>query len=595
MAGLMKANSGRGRQYGLMLILAFGLAILGVMAIHKLRERRILNLLVKEKDSELFSLQLLLKKEREEKKEAERKTEEMREKLFSLETENRELDSKILEMQSTISSLQDEQRTIGSTLEEKESEIKTLRAKEVETDKENARVVALTETLRQKEKQIQDLKNRLENPNQVLPVSTDDPSKQAVTFSETDAWSEEHEASRVKQESGDERTKGAGESLNESATYQDQGDTSRSGEGRGEEGRGLSDMNEITGGHSQNSADDFQGQKVSDTNEMTKEYSQNNTNEVQGQKISDPNEMTGEYSGDSTDEVQGEKVKDLQDSGMQEDKTNANKTETMANQGDKLRTQDESIDNETTEGKANGIGDVAEVENVGSQGDTSQQLVMNATGETKLEMADNSQDGAGDGVGAKHGNRYKELRDAELQKLDTRGNNQDADLKVKDESGQESENTEADGNHRQGESMEVKNEDGVRLDGGEGNNSGNDVEKAVVFADESGKGENNDVNQQIEKVQEGEHENFEKPNGTAADADKQKSDEIQQQSGENDSAVQQKTETQHGDKADQNSEEAEAFEVAEKIQDAETDHFRASRDEVEEDNESEEETDELEF
>ncbi|KAG5545414.1 hypothetical protein RHGRI_017781 [Rhododendron griersonianum] len=585
MAGLMKAHSGRGRQYGLMLILAFGAAILGVMAIHKLRERRILNLLVKEKDSELFSLQLLLKKEREEKKEAERKTEEMREKLFSLETENRELDSKILEMQSTISSLQDEQRTIGSTLEEKQNEIKTLRAKEVETDRENARVVALTETLRQKEDEIQDLKNRLENSNQVLPVSTDDPSKQAVTFSKTDALSEEHEASVVKQESGDERTRGAGESLNESI----EGDTSRSGEGRGEEGRGLSDTNETTGGHSQNSADDFQGQKFSDTNEITEEHLQNNTDEVQGQKISDPKEMTGEYSEDSTDEVRREKIKDLQDSGLQEDKTNANKTETMANQGDKLRTQDESTDNGTTEGKANGIGDVAEVENVSSQGDTSQQLGTNATGEMKLEMADNSQDGAGDGVGAKHGNRYKELRDAELQKLDTRGNNQDTDLKVKDESGQESENIEVDGNHRQGESMEVKNEDGVRLNGGEGNNTGEDVEKAVVFADESGKGGNNDINQQIEKVQEGEYENFEKP------ADKQKSDEIQQQSGGSDSAVQQKTETRDGDKADHNSEEAEALEVAEKIQDAETDHFRESRDEADEDNESEEETDELEF
>ncbi|KAI8551715.1 hypothetical protein RHMOL_Rhmol06G0208100 [Rhododendron molle] len=592
MAGLMKAHSGRGRQYGLMLILAFGAAILGVMAIHKLRERRILNLLVKEKDSELFSLQLLLKKEREEKKEAERKTEEMREKLFSLETENRELDSKILEMQSTIASLQEEQRTIGSTLEEKQNEIKTLQAKEVETDKENGRVVALTETLRQKEDEIQDLKNRLENSNQVLPVSKDDSSKQAVNFSKTEAWSEEHEASVVKQESGDERTKGAGESLNESTTYQE-GDTSRSGEGRGEEGRGLSDTN---GGHSQNTTDDVQQQKISDTNEITEEYSKDDTDKVQGQKISDPNEMTGEHSENSSDEVQGEKVKDLQDSGMQEDKTNANKTETMANQGDKLRTQDESTDNETTEGKANGIGDVAEVENVGSQGDTSQQLVTNATGETKLEMADNSQDGAGYGVGAKHGNRYKELRDAELQKLDTRRNDQNADLEVKDESVQESENTEADGNHRQGESMEVKNEDGVRLEGGEGNNSGNDVEKAVVFADENGKGGNNDVNQQIEKVQEGEHENFEKPNGTAADADEQKSDVIQQQSGGNDdSAVQQKTETRDGDKADHNSEEAEAMEVAEKIQDAETDHFRESRDEAEEDNESEEETDELEF
>lgn len=53
-------GSGRGRSYGLMLILAFGAAVLGVMVIHKLRDRRIFNLLVKEKDRQLISLQLLL-------------------------------------------------------------------------------------------------------------------------------------------------------------------------------------------------------------------------------------------------------------------------------------------------------------------------------------------------------------------------------------------------------------------------------------------------------------------------------------------------------------------------------------------------------
>lgn len=467
---------------------------------------------------------MLSQKEKDGKKEAERKTEEMRANIYSLQTEKRELDSKILEMHSTISSLQDEQRTIGSALEEKQNEIKTLREKEAEADKENAGVVALMETLKHKEDEIQGMKNRLANSNQVLPVSTDDSSKQAVSFSQTDASSEEHEAS------GDERTKGASESLKESTTSQE-GDTSRSGEGRGEEGRGLSDTSEKTGGHSQN-----------------------NTVEVQGQKISEPNESTGEHSENSTEEVQRERIKDLLDSGMQEDKANAYTTETMANQGDKLRTQDES-----NEGKANGIGDVEEVENVSSQGDTTQQLVKNATGEMKLEMSDNSQDGAGQEVRAKHG-RYKELRDAELEKLDRRGNNQDAEL-VKDISVQESESVKVDGNHQQDESIEVEIEDGVRLDRGEGNNSGKEAEKAVVFADENGKGGNNDIDQQIEKVQKGESENFEKPNGTAADADKQKSDEMQLQSGGDDSEIRQKTEMRDGDKDDQNSEEAQALPV----------------------------------
>jgi hypothetical protein len=53
-------NGNRGRPYGLMLLLAFGAALLGVMVLHKFRERRIFNLLVKEKDRELMSLQLIL-------------------------------------------------------------------------------------------------------------------------------------------------------------------------------------------------------------------------------------------------------------------------------------------------------------------------------------------------------------------------------------------------------------------------------------------------------------------------------------------------------------------------------------------------------
>ena len=55
-----KGNGHRGRPYGLMLLLAFGAALVGVMAVHKLRERRIFNLLVEEKNRQLISFQLLL-------------------------------------------------------------------------------------------------------------------------------------------------------------------------------------------------------------------------------------------------------------------------------------------------------------------------------------------------------------------------------------------------------------------------------------------------------------------------------------------------------------------------------------------------------
>lgn len=50
----------RRKSYGLMLLLAFGAALMGVMVVHKLREKRVYNILLKEKDEELFALQVLL-------------------------------------------------------------------------------------------------------------------------------------------------------------------------------------------------------------------------------------------------------------------------------------------------------------------------------------------------------------------------------------------------------------------------------------------------------------------------------------------------------------------------------------------------------
>ncbi|GFS41063.1 hypothetical protein Acr_00g0072010 [Actinidia rufa] len=104
----------------------------------------------------------------------------MKAKLYSLRIKKTELDNRILELQSTISTLKDEQRTIESALEEKQTEIKSLREKEIETNNENPQVVALTEILKQKEGEIEDLKHRLEYPVKVWSVGTDDPVKHCL-------------------------------------------------------------------------------------------------------------------------------------------------------------------------------------------------------------------------------------------------------------------------------------------------------------------------------------------------------------------------------------------------------------------------------
>ncbi|WCJ30649.1 hypothetical protein M5689_012195 [Euphorbia peplus] len=167
MVGLQKGNSngnrGANKPYGLMLLLAFGAALLGVMMIHKLRERRIFNLLVKEKDHQLISLQLLLQKEREYTKEMKRKAEEMKTKIYSLRNQNMEADRRILEMQSTIRSLKDERKILESALEERQNKIKANRKKITREKEVGPQVTVLMERLKQKEAEIEDLKRRLES------------------------------------------------------------------------------------------------------------------------------------------------------------------------------------------------------------------------------------------------------------------------------------------------------------------------------------------------------------------------------------------------------------------------------------------------
>ncbi|KAK1568606.1 hypothetical protein Q3G72_026572 [Acer saccharum] len=182
--GMMNNNGSRGRSYRLMMLLAFGAALFGVMLLHKLRERRIFTLIVKEKDHQLFSLHFLLQKEQEYSKEMKSKNAEMKAKIYSIRTQKMELDRRLIEMQSTIESLKDEQKAMESALEEKQNEIKMQR-EVTDLGKENSQLTALKESLTQKEAEIEDLKRRLEYPAKVWSASTDDPSNPQVNLTNT--------------------------------------------------------------------------------------------------------------------------------------------------------------------------------------------------------------------------------------------------------------------------------------------------------------------------------------------------------------------------------------------------------------------------
>ncbi|KAL5581915.1 hypothetical protein UlMin_014357 [Ulmus minor] len=169
-------SSSRGRAYGMMLLVAFGAALLGVMILHKLRERRIFNLLIKDKDRQLFSLHLLLQKERDYVKEVKRKNEEMKAKIYSLRTQKMELDRRLIERHSTIDSLKDELKNMEAAIEEKQNEIRTLRLQDQMGTRDGGnndpQAMALLESLKQKEAEIQDLKR---GSAKIWSVSTDDP------------------------------------------------------------------------------------------------------------------------------------------------------------------------------------------------------------------------------------------------------------------------------------------------------------------------------------------------------------------------------------------------------------------------------------
>ncbi|CAL0332908.1 unnamed protein product [Lupinus luteus] len=159
----------RARLYALMLILAFGGALLGTMMLHQNREKSVYNVVVKDKENELLSLQLLLQKERSGNKGIERKNHELKVKIYALSGQNLELDRKVLKMKSTIKSLKDELKVVESELEENQNEIKMLQEQGNNFGKVGLeKVTNLKENLMQKEApKINELK-------QDLGISIDD-------------------------------------------------------------------------------------------------------------------------------------------------------------------------------------------------------------------------------------------------------------------------------------------------------------------------------------------------------------------------------------------------------------------------------------
>ncbi|KAL8196644.1 hypothetical protein R6Q57_012869 [Mikania cordata] len=137
--------------------------VLGVMVVQKVKDRRLFNLVIKEKDRQILSLNLLLQllivqKERQYAKENKRKNQDLNAKLYSLRTQKTDLVNKIMEMRSTIDSMRDEHQALELAIDEKQNEIKL------------------------KESEIRDMRSSLQTPPKIWSGNSIDPSNHEVNL-----------------------------------------------------------------------------------------------------------------------------------------------------------------------------------------------------------------------------------------------------------------------------------------------------------------------------------------------------------------------------------------------------------------------------
>ncbi|AQK46470.1 dentin sialophosphoprotein [Zea mays] len=135
--------------YLLLVLLAVGAAAVSVGILHKMRERRVLAVLVQERDQQLISFQVLLEKEKEINKEMRRKVDELEAKTSALSIERAELKNKLMDSETTTTYLTNTQKELEAALVEKESHINQM--KESAAAANTDQTTTIKELLQQKE------------------------------------------------------------------------------------------------------------------------------------------------------------------------------------------------------------------------------------------------------------------------------------------------------------------------------------------------------------------------------------------------------------------------------------------------------------
>ncbi|KAH0459961.1 hypothetical protein IEQ34_010624 [Dendrobium chrysotoxum] len=157
----MAGSNNRKRPYGLLLLLALGMAVLCAVVLHQLREGRVLSLLIQERDQQLATLQILLQKERENSKEMKRKIDDMKAKTFALRNQKMELTEKLADTRNMAAQLKKMRTELEAALVEKQIQVDKLTDKVEEFILTKLEVANLTSLLKQKEDEVEEMKRSL--------------------------------------------------------------------------------------------------------------------------------------------------------------------------------------------------------------------------------------------------------------------------------------------------------------------------------------------------------------------------------------------------------------------------------------------------
>ncbi|KAG0485325.1 hypothetical protein HPP92_009404 [Vanilla planifolia] len=160
-------NSKRPYSLLLLLLLAIGTAMTCAVVLHKLRDSRLLGLLLQERERKLLEYQGLLQRERETSQDMKRKLYDKEAKEDALKNQQLVLTDKLSETEKTVARLKEMKTELEEALEEKRTQIDKLTDKAEQLGSTNLQVANLTALLKQKEAEVVEMQRIITKESQV--------------------------------------------------------------------------------------------------------------------------------------------------------------------------------------------------------------------------------------------------------------------------------------------------------------------------------------------------------------------------------------------------------------------------------------------